>query len=215
VKKHLSNRLANAGPRHPRWRQAARAPERGRAVSTAAGFTLTEILIAIALILIIGSLAVANMMQIGITVDHEPPPKVLKASIRQARFMALQRMSAVMLTYNGDNHSFDILDDQGNVLEQDNDGLDSPDDKLTLKFLAVEPGTDLGADVNPKEDDAVTYVSEDLAQKRLLFHPSGACAPVKVELTINDQDENKTVYRLDPFSEGPPPQPPADTPMLQ
>jgi prepilin-type N-terminal cleavage/methylation domain-containing protein len=215
VNKHLSNRPAHAGLRHPRWRRAARAPERGRAVSTAAGFTLTEILIAIALILIIGSLAVANMVGIGSQVDHEPPPKVLKASIRQARYLALQRMSEVMLTYNGDNHTFDILDDQGNVLEQDPDGLDSPDDKMTLTFLAVEPGTDGDADVNPKEDDAITYASDDQAKKRLLFHASGATAPVKVTLTINDQDDNKTVYRLDPFSEGPPPQPPAETPILQ
>ena len=206
-----SSRQACAGPRQPHWRRAARAPERGRAVfASAAGFTLTEILVALCLILIIGGLAVANMVGIASGVDHQPPAKVLQATIRQARYLALQRMGTVMLTYNGDGHSFDILDDKGNVLEQDPDGLDDPSISLKLTFTPVEPVDNLGDDPNPETDDGISF--SNTTSTRLSFHASGASAPVKVTLSQNDQDMS---FRLDPFSEGPPPRPPTDVPNLQ
>jgi prepilin-type N-terminal cleavage/methylation domain-containing protein len=204
-------RPASAGLRRHGWRRAARAPERGRAVFAATdGFTLTEILVALCLILIIGVLAAANMVGIADSVDHQPPAKVLQSTIRQARSLALQRMSPVMLTYNGDGHSFDILDDKGNILEQDPDGVDDPSTTLKLAFTPVEPTSSLGDDPNPATDDGVTYSNTTMS--RLLFHASGATAPVKVTLTQDDKD---MTYRLDPFSEGPPPRPPTDVPALQ
>lgn len=206
----LSSRPAIAGSRRDTLRRAARAPERGRAVSaSAAGFTLAEILIAIALVVIIGGLAAANMVGIANGVNHQPPAKVLQATIRQARYLALDRMKPVMLTYNGDNHSFDILDDQGNVLEQDPDGVEDPSVTLKLSFTPIEPVKNLGDDPNPESDDGITF--SNTSTPRLLFHPSGATAPVKVTLTLDDQDKS---FRLDPFSEGPPSRPPTDVPNL-
>ncbi len=171
-----------------------------------------EILVALALILIIGGLAVANLDSIAGNISHETPDKILKATIRQARFMALQRMGTVMLTYNGDNHSFDILDDKGNVLEQDPDGSDNPEAAIKLKFNKVEPSSEMGEDLNPKEDEAVIYSDKD--ETRLIFHASGATPPVKVTMT-QEGTEKPYTFRLDPFSEGPPPRPPIDVPALQ
>ncbi len=171
-----------------------------------------EILVALALILIIGGLAVANFDTIAGQIANESPDKVLKSTIRQARFMALQRMNTVMLTYNGDNHSFDILDDKGNVLEQEPDGSDNPDAAIKLIFNKVVATSDMGEEINPKEDDAVKYEDKDLT--RLVFHASGACPPVKVTLSQEGMDK-PIVFRLDPFSEGPPPRPPTNVPALQ
>jgi len=166
--------------------------------------------VALCLILIIGGLAAANMVGIASGVDHQPPAKVLQGSIRQARYLAMQRMSPVMLTYNGDGHSFDILDDKGNVLEQDPDGVDDPSVTLKLSFTPVEAVKDLGADPNPEADDSIDY--SNTSTPRLIFHASGATPPVKVTLT---QDEKDLTFRLDPFSEGPPPRPPTSVPALE
>lgn len=180
-------------------------------MSSSAGFTLTEILIALCLILIIGGLAVANMVGMANNINRQPPPKVLQSTIREARFLALQRMSTVMLTYNGDNHSFDILDDKGNVLEQTPDGEDDPSVTLKLTFDPIEPVTDLGDDPNPESDDGLTFANTTLT--RLTFAGCGTTAPVKVTLSTGDGKD--LTYRLDPFSEGPPPRPPTDVPNLQ
>jgi hypothetical protein len=45
----------------------------------------------------------------------------------------------------------------------------------------------------------------------LMFHASGATAPVKVTLSI---DSNDSTFNLDPFSEGPPPKAPTIIPPL-
>jgi Tfp pilus assembly protein FimT len=205
-----SGRAASADLPCHRWWRAAGAPERGRAVFAAtAGFTLTEILVALCLIVIVGGLAVANMQGMADNVNHQSPPQVLKTSIREARFLALQRMNTVILTYNGDGHSFDILDDQGNVLEQEPDGVDDPSVVLKVSFTAVEPTKSLGDDPNPENDETVTYANATMT--RLTFHASGTTAPVKVTLSQDDKDQT---FRLDPFSEGPPPRPPTDVPNL-
>ena len=198
--------------RHPVRRVVGAARGRPHRSAISAGFTLTEILVAIALILIIGALAVWNINAIVGGIQNETPDKVLKATIRQARFMALQRMNTVMLTYNGENHTFDILDDKGNVLEQNADGSTNPDAEIKVKFNKVEPSSEMGDDLNPKEDDSVKYVDKN--ETRLLFHSSGATAPVKITLS-QEGTEKPFVFRLDPFSEGPPPRPPTDIPPLQ
>ncbi len=211
MKNSPSSRPASAGFRHPRPRRAARTRGCRRAeFASAAGFTLTEILIALCLILIVGGLAVANMVGMATQIDQQPPPKVLQSSIREARFLALQRMDSVMLTYNGDHHSFDILDDKGNVLEQAADGEDDPSVTLKLTFTPIEPVKDLGDDPNPESDDGINYANASVP--RLLFHATGTTAPVKV--TLSSGDDKDLTYRLDPFSEGPPPRPPKDVPNL-
>ncbi len=205
------SRPAGAGLRRDSWRQAARAQVRGRAVSAAGGFTLTEILIAIALVAIIGGIAAANFFGIVGGVNHQPPPKVLQNVIREARFMAMERRSSVMLTYNGDAHTFDLLDSQGNVLEQTSDNVPDPQSKLTLEFTAILPNKDITSDANPQDEDSID-LSTKPAKPILTFDPSGTTMPVKVVLT-QDQDP-PTEYRLDPFSEGPPPKTPDNVPPI-
>ncbi len=207
-----SNRPADPGLRRQRWWRAARATVRGRAVSAAGGFTLTEILIAIALILIIGGLAVANFEKIAEGVGHKGPAQVLQAEIRQARFMALQRRSPVILTYNQEKHTFALMDQQGNAIEEVPDGMDDDQAKLTLTFTKILPLKDLSTDPNDIDDDSVEYSKKD-PQPYLLFDPSGVTAPVKVTLTIEGV-QNPVEYRLDPFSEGPPPKAPENVPPL-
>jgi len=205
------SRPAGAGLRRNILRPAARAHVRGRAVSAAGGFTLTEILIAIVLMLIIGGLAAANFSHLADSVGHLPPEKVLQSVIREARFLAMQRRSPVVLTYNTDTRSFNLLDNQGNILEQTPDGVDDPESKLTLTFTAVLPQKDATSDPNPQDEDSIEY-SKQPPEPSLFFDPSGVTKPVKVTLT---QDQNKPIeYRLDPFSEGPPPKTPENVPPV-
>jgi prepilin-type N-terminal cleavage/methylation domain-containing protein len=184
---------------------------RGRAVSAARGFTLTEILIAIALILIIGALAVFNFERMASGVGELSPTRALQAQIRQARFLALQRRSPVILTHNSETRSFDLLDQLGNVLETMPDGVDDDQAKTTLTFSPILPLKDLTTDPNITDEESVEYSKKDPVPT-LLFDPSGVTAPVKVKLEIEGKDPIE--YRLDPFSEGPPPAKPENVPPL-
>ena len=213
--KHIpTNRLASASPRRQPCRPAARANERGRVVyaprtGAAAGFTLTEILIALALILIIATLSAVNMVGIAGGITHLPPEKVLQSSIRQARYLAMSRMDTVLLTHDTDAHSYNLLDDKGNILEQDPDGVDNPTSNITVTFTPILPSTDLVTDLGSLSDDDTQY--SKVPTQVLLFHASGATAPVKVTLSI---DSNDSTFNLDPFSEGPPPKAPTIIPPL-
>jgi type II secretory pathway pseudopilin PulG len=175
----------------------------------AAGFTLAEILIAIALIIIIGAVSVASMDNIAGGVGRLSPSQALLASIRQARYLAMSRMDTVMLTYNGEGHSFDLLDDKNNILEQDFCGVDNPTANVTLTFAPIMPLTDLVTDPSSQSDDDTQY--SKVTTPRLLFHATGASSPVKVTLTIDGKD---TTFHVDPFSEGPPPKFPDNVPTL-
>ncbi|MGH8335841.1 MAG: hypothetical protein ACRETL_03235, partial [Gammaproteobacteria bacterium] len=66
---------------------------------------------------------------------------------------------------------------------------------------------------NVTDEESVEY-SKKTPSPTLLFDPSGVTAPVKVTLTIEGQTE-PIEYRLDPFSEGPPPKVPENVPPLQ
>jgi len=216
VKPNPTNWPASPGPRRNSCRQTARAPERGRVVyvprlitPATRGFTLTEILVALALILIIGALSAVDMSGIANSVNRLPPAKVLEATIRQSRFLAMSRMDNVILTHDDDAHSFDLLDDKGNILEQDADGVDNPNSNLTLTFTPILPLTDLVTDPGSQSDDD-NQLSK-LPSPRLIFHATGATPPVKVTLS---QDGNETKFNLDPFSEGPPPKFPETVPPL-
>ncbi len=177
----------------------------------AGAFTLTEILIAIALILIIGSLAVFNFERMAGGVGQLSPARALQAQIRQARFQALQRRSPVILTHNGETHTFDLLDSLGNMLENIPDGADDDQSTMTLTFTPILPLKDMTTDPNITDEESVEYSKQD-PSPTLLFDPSGVTAPVKVKL---EQEGKETVeYRLDPFSEGPPPKRPENVPPI-
>lgn len=177
----------------------------------ARGFTLTEILIAIALILIIGSLAVFNFERMAGGVGELSPARALQSQIRQGRFLALQRRSPVVLSHNSETHTYDLQDRLGNVLESLADGADDQDATFTLSFTPILPLKDTTTDPNITDEESVEYSKKDPVHS-LLFDPSGVTAPVKVTLEIEGKDTIE--YRLDPFSEGPPPKAPENVPPL-
>ena len=121
----------------------------------------------------------------------------------------MSRMDNVVLTYNGDGHSFDLLDDKGNVLEQEPDGVDNPDANLAVTFTPILPLTDLSTDPSSQSDDDQQL--SKAPSSRLIFHATGATPPVKVTLSLNGND---TKFNLDSFSEGPPPKFPENVPPL-
>jgi prepilin-type N-terminal cleavage/methylation domain-containing protein len=216
VKSISTNWPANPDPRRNFFRRAARASGCGRVVyaprgetPAAGGFTLTEILIAIALIVIIGGLSAVDMNSVANNITHLSPAKVLQATIRQARYLAMLRMDNVVLTHDNSTRSFNLLDDKGDVLEQDPDGLDNPDANLTVTFTPIMALTDLVTDPSGQSDDDNNL--SKIPSQRLVFHATGSTPPVKVTLSI---DGNDTKFNLDPFSEGPPPKFPTIVPPL-
>jgi Tfp pilus assembly protein FimT len=206
VKTASSSRPAPAGLCRP-WRRTARATVRGRAVfasgfAGAAGFTLTEILVAIVLIVLVGGLAIANVFNLANGINKQPPRKVLEAAIREARFDAMQNFGTVYLTYDSANLTFDILDDQNNILDQLDSNADPDTGNLTVTFARILPLKDTSSDYKSTMDNPDV---EDKPSNVMAIHGTGVSAPMQVDITEGSID---TKFYLDAFSEGPPPAPP-------
>ena len=194
---------AGATPR-PEPSPTARAPVRGRVVSgprsNRPGFTLAEILIAIILIVIVGGLAVTNFSNLTSGLRKQPVDEVLTAAVREARYQAVLNKRSTLLGYDADQNAFVITDYlTGNTIIQFPLTPDPQGNKVEIKFEPILPLKDL---TSSYADAPPQFANTTLTQ--LMFHPSGASAPVKVDLKINDKE---TTMFLDPFSEGPTPKP--------
>lgn len=199
-------RPSPGGPSAAAPRQPARALPRGRLVSRGgagrrdAAFTLAEILIVIALILVLGTLAVTNFDTITNGMGKKPVEEILHDTIREARFQALTNHRNVFIGYDDDKGVFFITDYlTQNRVEEIPTQVDPKTTKIELTFDPIVPLNDVSTPIDSPPSFA------NITTDTLIFHASGATAPVKVILKVDDKDHS---FLLDPFSEGPPPKPP-------
>jgi len=81
--------------------------------------------------------------------------------------------------------------------------VDPKTTKIELTFDPIVPLNDVSTPIDSPPSFA------NITTDTLIFHASGATAPVKVILKVDDKDHS---FLLDPFSEGPPPKPPRPKP---
>ena len=186
-----------------------------------AGFSLVEILIVLALILLIGTLAVHNVTNLHRLRDERPVGDVLLDAVREARYQAAINKELCWLSYDLEKRAFHVsLDSRApappvpeeqsvfgsSLIEEDEEDevsqnasalktfeLFVPEDAESPKvgFFAVPPGT--GFDGDPEDD------SEDLKLTRVPFDPAGFSVPFQVQMDAPWEEYKATVI-FDPFS---------------
>jgi len=195
-----SSRPVFSGPCLARSRAHARALVRGRVVSGfgARAFTLTEILIAICLILLVTGLVVTNFVGISGGIDKFPIQVVLRDAIREARFQSLTSKRSTNLAFDKERSVFVITDLMtGSTLAEIPTKLDPDLDKVEITFTPILPLTDLTSDIHGDPQ----FSKND--QDHLVFHSTGTSTPVRITLKVGVQADQEIF--LDAFSEGEPP----------
>lgn len=185
-----------------------------------AGFTLIEILLVLALILLIGTLAVYNVANLSRMQDERPVDEVLLNAVREARYQAAINKELCWLSYDSGKGAFHISIDSGSSAplipeaesvfvaltkaEEEEQAISVssalkifelfiPEDEEPPKveFFAVPPGT--GFDGDPEDGP------EDLKLSRVPFDPAGFSVPFQVKVDAPAEEFRATVV-FDPFS---------------
>jgi len=138
-----------------------------------AGFTLLEVLLVLALIGSMASLAVIGIDSIARTTPADSLEGAFWAALRDAREAAMRTRRVQEITFNADELQFVI--DGGGAVRTESVNLDSPpdSDKFEAVFKQVLP------------TNTFTLVRGRLVTEReitsMLVFPDGTCQPVTVE----------------------------------
>ncbi len=160
-----------------------------------AGFTLLEIVVVLAIIGLVSTVALMNFDGLFGGFGQRPPEDVLHTAVRQARYEAAMRMCRTFLTFDEERNAFVLVDQNG-----ENCGIFSLGDKekfgrFEIEFIPVLPTET----VHGKDDDEPSKYPVE----RLSFDPNGCALPVVVHIRGGDAPQE---IRLDPFYWGPPPE---------
>jgi prepilin-type N-terminal cleavage/methylation domain-containing protein len=189
-----------------------------------AGFTLIEILLVLALILLIGTLAVYNVANLSRMRDERPVDEVLLNAVREARYQAAINKELCWLSYDSEKGIFHVSMDRRAsapvTLEADSVFVALTKDEKEEK--AKEQGVPASSDLKSfelfiSEDEEPPKVEffaippgtgfdgdpkdgpEDLKLFRVPFDPAGFSVPFQVKVDAPSEEFRATVV-FDPFS---------------
>ena len=161
------------------------------------GFTLLEVVVALALIGLVASLVVVNFDSAFKNMGVRPPEDVFRIAVRQARYEAAYRMQKTYLAFDPEKNEFTVVDANGEICGTFPLNRDPTKGRFEVTFTGFLPEDNIGA----KDKNELS----DYTMERLVFDPSGCGVPAKV--TIKGPDESAELT-LDPFSWGEPPERP-------
>lgn len=161
------------------------------------GFTLLEVVVAIALMGLVASLVVVNFDGAFKNMGARPPEDVFRIAVRQARYEAAYRMQKTYLAFAPEKNEFTVVDANGELCGTFSLNRDPSQGQFEVTFTGILPEDNIGA--KDKND------LSDYSMERLIFDPSGCGVPAKV--TINGPGESVELT-MDPFSWGAPPERP-------
>jgi prepilin-type N-terminal cleavage/methylation domain-containing protein len=161
------------------------------------GFTIVEILLVLALLVIIAGMVAVGAVGMIDAAKMEPPDRVLKRAVLDAVYHASERKAPAFLRYDGKRATFLVTDAGGAVLaehaiyedmpsgEEEEEEWDLPE----VTFLAEGPLAGEGGGATKLED-------EHLVLTRIPFH-SGVSPPFQAKIAFANKEQ---VLRFDPFS---------------
>ena len=159
-----------------------------------AGFTLLEIVVAIALAALVTGVAIVNFDTSFGGIDARPPDEIFRSAVRQARFEAAMRQQRTYLTYDAEKNALVIVDNDGNPCGERPFTNTMNGEKFEIEFFPIRPEEAIGtADKNEPSQYPIA---------KLVFDPCGCGIPVKV--SIKGAGE-RLEFILDPFYWGAPP----------
>ncbi len=158
------------------------------------GFTLLEIVVALALMALVAGVVVVNFDSSFDNMGARPPGDVFRKAVRQARYEAALRMLKTYLSFDPEKNEFAVVDAAGADCGKYPLGKAVDKGRFEVEFIPILPEDNIGA--RDKNDPSEYPVP------RLVFDPSGCGMPVKVK--IKGPGENIELT-LDPFYWGAPP----------
>ncbi|MFP6855356.1 MAG: type II secretion system protein [Opitutales bacterium] len=184
---------------------------RRRTISRNRGFTLIEILLAIALIGIIASVLAGEAgVFFRAAKRPEPPHRILRKAVLDATYFASQSKETVFLRFEDNKDSKDhgvlfIENASGSALSRyrvfqlpDEDEFTIHDSSFSLIFEAEVPLAGIDGEEGDRNEEF--WGSAEIELPRILFHPSGVSTPFIVRLHAGHDDHEEKTYRFDPFS---------------
>ena len=154
------------------------------------GFTLLEVLLAIAVIALVSGLAVFNADAVFSGFDDKPLPGILKKAVREARLLAAASKETVFLSFNAESSRFSIVSHNGGILESFPTGYDPEDESVEIRMYQILPGTGFTFSRG--------IATETRLVQRVGFHPDRSSTPFEVHLFY---EETESRHRYDPFSD--------------
>ena len=150
------------------------------------GFTIVEVLLALALIALIAGLFAANFDVLLSSIQEKRPEKQLYNAIREARKFAIQTHQPTYLSYNNED-GFIVYKDKIK--------------KETLHQIQSEQDFELAFEPVPSEELARggfrSSKKHSEKESEITFYPDGSSTPTVISLI---EDGQSTKIKLDPFS---------------
>lgn len=166
-----------------------RSPRSSRPRATrAAGFSLIEILVVLALIALLGSMLVVNITSMTGGLGPRPLPEILKRAVRDARFEAASRKEVVTLHFAAELGAFVVRDAAGQAVRERETGLGPGARGVAVRFEQILPqqGTS-GWNLRDRREEI----------NALRFAPDRSSTPF---VAIVEADGRSSEHRFDPFS---------------
>ena len=188
------------------------------------GFTLIEILLVLALILLIGTLAVYNVANLSRMKNERPVDEVLLNAVRETRYQAAINKETCWLSYDSEKGIFHVsMDSRASApITLDADGvfvaLTQAEEEEKAKEQANMASSNIKSfqlfipeDEEPPKveffaippgtgfDGEAEDVPEDLPLARVPFDPAGFSVPFQVKVDALSEEFRATVV-FDPFS---------------
>lgn len=155
--------------------------------SKTGGFSLIEIIIAIALLALVTGLFVTNMPGLTGGIGNRPLEDILQKSVRDARYQAALNKERVSLSFDAEQSAFLVLSEAGEILTSRESGYDSGDN-ISIAFEQLLPYEGL------RNSGTQERVEIPLVH----FHPDRSSTPFIATLNI---ENTRSEHRFDPFSD--------------
>jgi len=152
------------------------------------GFTIVEVLLALALIGLVAGLFAINFDILLNSVNKKRPEKILHEAICEARYQALQEHALIYLSYDEPKHSFLIFKDT-----PDHPIVSMPmENGIKVTFTPIPP-----AEYKSGRFSEVSQPEKPL--DKITFSPDSSSQPVIITLS---QDNFSLKFKPDPISCG-------------
>lgn len=153
------------------------------------GFSLLELLVAIALIGMIAATFIVSIPGLMDGLGSRPLPEILQKSVREARYQAALRKELVTLSFDNEAGAFVVRDKSGGILASRESGYGKSYGGLQVRFFQILPVKGLSSSSRESEQVEIAAVR---------FHPDRSSTPFIAQL---DVENLRSRHRYDPFSD--------------
>lgn len=151
------------------------------------GFSLIEIIIAVALVALISGMFILNLPGLTEGLGSRPLDEILQKSVRDARYHAALHKERVSLAFDEERGAFIVFSESGEELAERKSGY-AEDDRVSVTFEQFLPYAGLNS--GGRQD----RVEISLVR----FHPDRSSTPFVAILKIGNE---RSEHRFDPFSD--------------